>query len=192
MIGAILTALFPVFALVVLGFACEKRGWLGQGAEPALTRFVAQLSLPVLTFVTLATIDPHGLEAPALIGARGLREQLFELIDDQQQRAPGVDVGRERALEARLGVGHPQVQLAARDAVPSAGVGQGVAQDPSDAVGRHQPQRDAAGQRQLGHPRHVEGGLHPQHGRVEALGSFLVLHVEDDDRLGHEGALRCG
>ncbi|MCB2066021.1 MAG: AEC family transporter [Erythrobacter sp.] len=81
MIGAILTALFPVFALVVLGFACEKRGWLGQGAEPALTRFVAQLSLPVLTFVTLATIDPHGLEAPALIGvALGSSFAVYALV----------------------------------------------------------------------------------------------------------------
>lgn len=66
MLAAILSALFPVFALIALGFACEKRGWLGQGAEPALTRFVGQITLPVLTFITLATTEPDGLAAPAL------------------------------------------------------------------------------------------------------------------------------
>ncbi|MCP5395197.1 MAG: AEC family transporter [Sphingomonadaceae bacterium] len=68
MIGTIIGALFPVFALIALGYWSGKVQLLGEAGEPVLTRFVGQVTLPVLTFVTLATMKPADLAVPAMVG----------------------------------------------------------------------------------------------------------------------------
>jgi len=69
MITIILTALLPVFGLILLGFGCGRVNLLGDGAFTVLNRFVITLTLPVLTFRTLAHMRAEDLAVPSMIGA---------------------------------------------------------------------------------------------------------------------------
>jgi malonate transporter len=59
-------ALFPIFALIVVGFACGRVQWFGQDSHHVLNGFVANLALPVLTFHILATMDARDLMEPVM------------------------------------------------------------------------------------------------------------------------------
>jgi Predicted permeases len=65
----ILGALFPVFGLIVVGFACGKLNVLGDRAFEVLNRFVIQVLLPVLTFRSIAHMDPADLAVPSMFAA---------------------------------------------------------------------------------------------------------------------------
>ncbi|WP_395331979.1 AEC family transporter [Novosphingobium sp. BL-8H] len=62
----ILSALLPVFGLIALGFVAGRTGYLGEGADGVLSHFVAQVTLPVLTFRAIATMTPEDLGVPAM------------------------------------------------------------------------------------------------------------------------------
>lgn len=62
----ILGALLPVFGLIALGFVAGRSGYLGEGADAALSHFVAQVTLPVLTFRAIATMRPEDLGVPVM------------------------------------------------------------------------------------------------------------------------------
>lgn len=63
---AILAALFPVFGLIALGFALGRWRVLGDAAGDHLGRFVAQVTLPVLTFQSIAGMRPEELAQPVM------------------------------------------------------------------------------------------------------------------------------
>lgn len=63
----ILGALFPVFGLIALGFALARFHVLNEEVERQLTRFVGQITLPVLTFHTIAVMNPADLAAPVMV-----------------------------------------------------------------------------------------------------------------------------
>jgi malonate transporter and related proteins len=65
----ILAALLPVFGLIALGFGCGRTGFLDDGAERVLSRFVAQLTLPALVFKVIAESSPAALANPPLVVA---------------------------------------------------------------------------------------------------------------------------
>lgn len=69
MLMVILGALLPVFGLILLGFGCGRSQLLGDRAFEVLNRFVIMITLPVLTFRTLATMDPADLAVPSMLGA---------------------------------------------------------------------------------------------------------------------------
>lgn len=62
----ILGALFPVFGLIALGFACARSGYLTPGADEVLSQFVARITLPVLAFRVIATSNPADLAMPTM------------------------------------------------------------------------------------------------------------------------------
>ena len=64
--GLIFGALAPVFGLVLLGYGCGRLDLLGEHAFEVLNRFVLRLALPVLTFRTLAHVQPAQLAKPAI------------------------------------------------------------------------------------------------------------------------------
>lgn len=68
-IATIFGALLPVFGLIALGFACGRRAALGPRAFEVLNRFVIAITLPVLTFRTLAHTPAQSLAAPVMIAA---------------------------------------------------------------------------------------------------------------------------
>lgn len=69
MFSAIFGALIPVFGLILLGVGCGRLDVLGPRAFDVLNRFVIAVTLPVLTFRTLARMDPADMARPAMIAA---------------------------------------------------------------------------------------------------------------------------
>jgi predicted permease len=65
----ILFSLVPVFALILLGYLVGRADLLGQRAFEVLNRFVLVLTLPVLTFRTIAVMHPGDLAQPGMIAA---------------------------------------------------------------------------------------------------------------------------
>jgi malonate transporter len=56
-LNVILEAVFPVFALILLGYICGKRGMFGPTAVDTLNRFVMYLALPALLFQAMAETE---------------------------------------------------------------------------------------------------------------------------------------
>lgn len=68
----ILSAVFPVFALIFLGFGVSRLGVLGHEAIDSLNKFVVWLALPAVLFRSMASITPeqagqHGYLLASLI-----------------------------------------------------------------------------------------------------------------------------
>jgi predicted permease len=62
-------AVFPVFALILTGFVCARRGILGPAATESLNSFVVWLALPALLFQAMARITWPQLDHPGFIAA---------------------------------------------------------------------------------------------------------------------------
>lgn len=63
---AIVGALFPVFGLIALGIGLGRFRLLGEGAEAVLSRFVALVPLPTLTFLAIAGLKVEQLTQPVM------------------------------------------------------------------------------------------------------------------------------
>ncbi|HUD93960.1 AEC family transporter [Sphingobium sp.] len=63
----ILGALIPVFGLILLGYGCGRFDLLGDRAFEVLNRFVIAITLPVLTFRSIARMDPADLAQPSMM-----------------------------------------------------------------------------------------------------------------------------
>ncbi len=69
--SAVLNAALPIFALILAGFVCARRGVLGAGATDSLNRFVVWLALPALLFQAMAQITRAEIDHPAFLAAYG-------------------------------------------------------------------------------------------------------------------------
>jgi predicted permease len=67
-----LTILLPIFALVLAGFACRRRGIFGATAATELNRLVVWLALPALLFDIMAHASWQQLDQPDFAAAFGL------------------------------------------------------------------------------------------------------------------------
>ncbi|AXB80297.1 AEC family transporter [Novosphingobium sp. P6W] len=67
MIITTLGSLAPVFGIILLGYLCGKTKALGEGAFEVLNRFVITITLPVLTFLSIARMPPESLLVPAML-----------------------------------------------------------------------------------------------------------------------------
>ncbi len=65
----ILGALAPVFGLILLGYFCGRYNVLGDRAFEVLNRFVIAITLPVLTFRSIATMDLSDPAVPVMLVA---------------------------------------------------------------------------------------------------------------------------
>lgn len=63
----IVGALAPVFGLILLGYGCGRYQVLGDRGFEVLNRFVITVTLPVLTFRTIARMDAGDLAVPSMI-----------------------------------------------------------------------------------------------------------------------------
>ena len=68
-----LTAVVPIFALVLVGWLVRRVGILGPQATTELNRFVVYLALPALLFDVIANAAWHQLWLPGFIGLHGYR-----------------------------------------------------------------------------------------------------------------------
>jgi predicted permease len=67
--ATVFNAVFPVFALILTGFLCARRGILGPAATESLNNFVVWLALPALLFQAMAQITWPQLDHPGFIAA---------------------------------------------------------------------------------------------------------------------------
>ncbi|WP_186054616.1 AEC family transporter [Burkholderia gladioli] len=67
--SATLPILLPIFALILAGFLCRRRGLLGPSAASELNRFVVWLALPALLFDVMAHATWAQLDQPRFIAA---------------------------------------------------------------------------------------------------------------------------
>ena len=66
MFSTIISALFPVFGLILLGWSFGRINFLGKSAFEVLNRLVISVTLPVLTFRTLAHIQLTDTQVPVM------------------------------------------------------------------------------------------------------------------------------
>jgi len=69
MTETILGALMPVFGLIVVGYVLGRYHVLGDRAFEVLNRFVIAVTLPLLTFRSIAKMDPKNLAVPGMFFA---------------------------------------------------------------------------------------------------------------------------
>jgi len=62
-------ALMPVFGLILIGYICGRYDILGDRAFEVLNRFVIVITLPILTFRSIAHMDPRNLAVPGMFAA---------------------------------------------------------------------------------------------------------------------------
>lgn len=67
MLIAIIDAALPVFALILTGWVCAKRGLLAKASTDALNRFVIYLALPSLLFRSMARVPLQDLAQPGFV-----------------------------------------------------------------------------------------------------------------------------
>ncbi len=67
--SAVLNAVLPIFALILAGFVCARRGILGAAATDSLNAFVVWLALPALLFQAMARITWTELDHPGFLAA---------------------------------------------------------------------------------------------------------------------------
>ncbi|MFL9927108.1 AEC family transporter [Herbaspirillum lusitanum] len=65
---AIFNVVFPIFALIFLGYLCRKRHILSAGAASELNRFVIYLGLPALLFDSMSRLTPADFANLRFIG----------------------------------------------------------------------------------------------------------------------------
>jgi malonate transporter len=83
--AAIFGALFPIFALIAVGFACGRVQCFGKDADHVLNAYAANLALPVLMFHIVATMDTRDLMEPVMftvvVGASALIFALHYFVE---------------------------------------------------------------------------------------------------------------
>jgi malonate transporter len=62
----VLTAVLPIFALILAGWVCARRGILGPAATESLNNFTVWLALPALLFQAMADITASQIDIRAI------------------------------------------------------------------------------------------------------------------------------
>ena len=69
--SSVLSAVLPIFALILAGYVCGRRGTFGPGATDSLNRFVVYLALPALLFLGASRVTRATAGPPAFLVAFG-------------------------------------------------------------------------------------------------------------------------
>lgn len=67
--SVIVNAVFPLFALILIGYLCARSRVLGVSAVESLNKFVVYMALPALLFQSMAQITWDEINQPGYIGA---------------------------------------------------------------------------------------------------------------------------
>ncbi|MBB5393861.1 MULTISPECIES: AEC family transporter [unclassified Herbaspirillum] len=92
---AIFNIVFPIFALIFLGWACRKRHILSAGAASELNRFVIYLGLPALLFDSMSRLTPADFANVRFIGVFAAGVAIVFLLTGwirARQKAPAADL----------------------------------------------------------------------------------------------------
>lgn len=67
--SVIINAVFPLFALILVGYISGRKRLLGTGAVDSLNKFVVWMALPALLFQAMAQITWEQVNQPGYVGA---------------------------------------------------------------------------------------------------------------------------
>lgn len=67
--SVIINAVFPLFALILVGYISGRKRLLGAGAVDSLNKFVVWMALPALLFQSMAQITWDQVNLPGYVGA---------------------------------------------------------------------------------------------------------------------------
>ncbi len=70
--SVIINAVFPLFALILIGYISGRKRLLGAGAIDSLNKFVVWMALPALLFQSMAQITWEQINQPGYIAASSL------------------------------------------------------------------------------------------------------------------------
>lgn len=70
--SVIINAVFPLFALILIGYLSARRRLLGPGAVDSLNKFVVYMALPALLFQAMAQITWEQVNQPGFVVASSL------------------------------------------------------------------------------------------------------------------------
>jgi len=71
-LSVIINAVFPLFALILIGYLSALKGLLGRGAVDSLNKFVVWMALPALLFQAMAKISWEEINQPGYVAASAL------------------------------------------------------------------------------------------------------------------------
>jgi malonate transporter len=97
-LSVIVNAVFPLFALILLGYVCARKRLLGPGAVDSLNKFVVWLALPALLFQAMAKITWNQVNQPGFVAASSLAIAVVFLVSyamDRQRRGRLADASIE-------------------------------------------------------------------------------------------------
>ncbi|MCF7200584.1 AEC family transporter [Pseudomonas oligotrophica] len=120
--SSVVNVVLPVFAMILLGYVCQRTGRLGPTAASELNRFVVWLGLPALLFRITATSHWAEVWQPGFVAAFGigcLGVFAVTLLYRRLQRQPLVDASLDAlgASYANTGyIGFPLCLLVLGDA----------------------------------------------------------------------------
>lgn len=69
MLTMVFNALMPVFGMIMIGYFCGHYKILADHSFEILNRFVIAITLPILTFRSIAHMDPRNLAVPGMFAA---------------------------------------------------------------------------------------------------------------------------
>jgi predicted permease len=92
MFAAVIDATLPVFALILTGWLCTKRNFLGPSSREGLNNFVIYLALPAQLFSAMSTAELSDLAQPGFFWSFALgmfgTTMVYALISRDQHVAP--------------------------------------------------------------------------------------------------------
>jgi malonate transporter len=97
-LSVIVNAVFPLFALILLGYVSARKRLLGPGAVDSLNKFVVWLALPALLFQAMAKITWDQVNQPGFVAASSLAIAAVFLVSyamDRQRRGRLADASIE-------------------------------------------------------------------------------------------------
>jgi predicted permease len=71
-LSVIINAVFPLFALILVGYVSGRKRLLGAGAVDSLNKFVVWMALPALLFQAMAQITWQQINQPGYVAASSL------------------------------------------------------------------------------------------------------------------------
>ncbi|KAA0891139.1 AEC family transporter [Pusillimonas sp. ANT_WB101] len=96
--NAIINAVFPLFALILLGYLGARRRLLGPAAVDSLNKFVVWMALPALLFQAMAQITWQEINQPGYIAASVLSIAIVFAVSFLLDRGRGGRLA-DRSLE---------------------------------------------------------------------------------------------
>lgn len=112
--SVIINAVFPLFALILIGYISGRKRLLGAGAVDSLNKFVVWMALPALLFQAMAQITWEQINQPGYVAASSLAIAAVFLVSyvmDRHRRGRLADASIEGLASSYSNAGFMGIPL---------------------------------------------------------------------------------